>query len=132
MKVEARSNIVPPGTYHAEYLEGKMIDTPKGPDDRAYLMSFRIIGGDYDDMEVSRLVNSAGKSIKSNLVKFFAALAGLTAENNLSLDDSDYVGAEYEILVEESSSKGYTRFAEPITRLADGEKADSAKIKDPF
>lgn len=132
MKVEARSNIVPPGTYHAEYLEGKMIDTPKGPSDRAYLMSFRIIGGDYDEMEVSRLVNSSGKSIKSNLVKFFAALAGLEAKNAMSLDDSDYVGVKYEILVEENSSSGYTRFTEPIRRLADGEKSDSSKIEPPF
>ena len=132
MKIESRSNIVPPGTYHAEYLQGKMIETPNGHSDRAYLMAFRVIGGNSDGMEVSRLVNPEAKSTRSNIVRYFAMLAGGGVENDLKLDDSDYVGAQYEICVTKNDSGDYTRFEAPIRRLAEGEVADSSQFEVPF
>ena len=132
MKVNVSMKAVPIGTYHAEYMGGEMIKTPKGVNDQAYCMSFKILGGESDGMVTTRLVNPGGKSPKSYVIKYFSALAGVQPTNDMDLDDSDYIGAKYEIVVVKQGEDGYTKFEDINRRLGDEEKADSASNEAPF
>lgn len=124
MKVKVSLVAVPSGTYKAKYLGGKMIKTPRGPNDEAYLMSFEILGGDSNGMETTRLVNHSGKSPKAHIVQLFSDLAGVDPSNGMGLDDSDYVDARYEITVVNQGDDGYTKMDKIIRRLGDDEKPD--------
>ena len=113
MKLNIGTPAVPAGVYQATYEGGEDLETDFGT---AYKLKFKVVGGEFDGKETSRLVNPESTSPKSNVVKFFAGLAGKDPEAGIAIDDEDFVGNLYEILVE-NHKEGFTKVASIIRRL---------------
>ena len=123
MQLTVSKQGIPAGIYEAEYLGGEVIETAIG---KAYSMRFKVIGGDFDGKITSRLVNHSASSPKSNVAQMFSALAGKTPAEGLTVNDEEYVGAKYQILVK-AKENGYTQVAEIIRRL-DTPEAQAAAL----
>lgn len=113
---------VPAGVYTAKYQGGEELTTSFGD---AYKLKFKVVGGEFDGKETSRLVNLGATSPKSNIVKFFAALAGVEPKEGVHINDADFVGARYEIVVEAHGTEGFTKIGQIVRRLPDDESPKS-------
>ena len=65
------------------------------------------------------MVNPGATSPKSNIVKFFSALAGESPQDGLEIDDEEFIGCRYQIVVADKDN-GYTQLSEIIRSLDDG------------
>jgi hypothetical protein len=127
MRLEIGKSSIPGGLYTAKYLGSEETTTQLG---EALKLKFQIVGGDHDGKEVSRLVNPGATSPKSNVAKFFAALASLSAERGVEIDDADYRGCVYQVLIEEADS-GYPRLEKIVKRL-DANGKTELESESPF
>jgi len=114
MKLTVSKAGVPARVYRARYAGDEEMTTLFG---EAYKLKFTIIGGDFDGKETSRLVNPGSSSPKSNIVKFFAALAGVDPKDGQHIDDEDFINCEYEIIVEVHGDEGFTKVGQILRRL---------------
>jgi hypothetical protein len=129
MELTISKAAVPAGNYRAKYLGGEELTTQYG---EAYRLNFAVVGGDFDAKDVSRLVNLGSSSPKSNIVKFFAALAGVELKDGVHIDDEVYVGCEYELIVEDQGDDGYTRVGSIGQRLDSDDQTADEQAKELF
>lgn len=114
------------GVYLARYEGGEEVTTSLGA---AYKLEFSVVGGQFDGKKVSRLVNPEASSPKSNIAKFFAALAGVTPERGCEVDDDDYVGQLYRVVVTVKTS-GYSQLEQIIARVNDNGTETATQSED--
>ena len=129
MELTISKTAVPAGIYRAKYAGGEEMTTQFG---EAYKMKFTVVVGDFAGKETSRLVNPGSSSPKSNIVKFFAALAGVDAKDGVHISDDVYIGCEYEILVEDHGDEGFTKIGSIIRRLNVDDRTHDEEGEDLF
>ena len=129
MELTISKAAVPKGGYVADYLGDEEMTTTYGA---CYKLRFLIVGGDFDGKEVSRLVNLGSSSPKSNIVKFFAALAGVDPKDGVHIDDEVYIGCRYEIVIEDHGDEGYTKVGSIGRRLNSDDQTADEEAKELF
>jgi hypothetical protein len=129
MKLTIQKGGIPAGVYRVRYGGGEEMETKFGA---AYKLCFSVIGGEFDGKETSRLVNPKSSSPKANISVFFAALAGVDAEDGVNIDDDLFIGCEYEILVEAHGDEGFTKVGTIIRRLEEDAKTTDEQAADLF
>lgn len=92
-------------------------------------MRYTVVGGEFDGKEVSRIVNPGSSSPKSNIVIFFAALAGVAPDDGTNIDDELYIGCEYEVLVVAHGDEGYSKVETIIRRLDEDAKTSDEQAE---
>jgi hypothetical protein len=113
MKLTIGMSSIRDGEYEAEYRGGEDITTKNG---RRYRMKMILIGGDHAGKAATRLVDPDATLPNTEIAKLFAALAGLPAECGTEVNDADYIGCRYRILVKVSKS-GYPEIEKILHRL---------------
>ena len=100
---------IPVGTYLAEFISVEAFDDNADKYGPALLLKWKIIGGNFDGQEASRIC-SKKLNPKTALHGFAVALKGGKLEGGEAFDFDDYLGAQGSIIVEETPS-GSTRVA---------------------
>lgn len=129
MKLTIVKGGIPPGVYRLRYDGGEEIETKFGT---GYRMRYSVIGGEFDGKEVTRIVNPGSSSPKSNIVTFFAALAGVPPDDGTNIDDDLYFGCECEVLVVAHGDEGYSKVETIIRRLDDDAKTNDEQAEELF